>query len=46
MTNLLENVTKYISQAIARIFSPNEEPVPNIGTQPFEGDPYSNTYQE
>ena len=46
MNNLLENLTNYISQAIARIFSPNEEPVPSIGTQPFEGEPYGNTYPE
>ncbi|WP_282956310.1 hypothetical protein [[Limnothrix rosea] IAM M-220] len=41
MSKLLENLTRYLSQAIARIFSPNEEPVPEIGAQPFEGEPYA-----
>ena len=37
----LDTILRYVSQAIARIFSPNEEPVPEIGTQPYDGDPYS-----
>lgn len=44
MKNILgsiERATEYISQAIARIFSPNEKPVPEIGTSPFEGEPNS-----
>ncbi|NJN73382.1 MAG: hypothetical protein HC799_11525 [Limnothrix sp. RL_2_0] len=44
MKNILgsiERVTLYFSQAIARIFSPNEEPVPEIGAIPFEGEPNS-----
>ncbi len=41
MRKLLDQLTRYLSLAIARIFSPNEEPVPEIGTQPFEGNPYS-----
>lgn len=36
----LENFSRYLSQAIARIFSPNEKPMPNIGTQPFDGEAY------
>ncbi|AFY39559.1 hypothetical protein Lepto7376_3342 [[Leptolyngbya] sp. PCC 7376] len=42
MSKLLENIISYISQAIGGIFAPNEEPVPEIGTQPFEGEPYAN----
>lgn len=44
MKNILgsiERLTNYLSQAIARIFSPNEKPVPEIGTTPFEGEPNS-----
>ena len=37
----LESFTRYLSQAIARIFSPNEKPMPEIGTQPFDGEAYS-----
>ena len=35
----MKKLFDFVSQAIARIFSPNEEPVPEIGVQPFEGDP-------
>jgi hypothetical protein len=31
---------KYLSEAILRIFSPREEAYPEIGVQPFAGDPY------
>lgn len=36
----LEELFQYISQAIKRIFAPNEAPVPDVGVQPFEGEPY------
>ncbi|BAW96096.1 hypothetical protein NIES970_10170 [[Synechococcus] sp. NIES-970] len=39
----LEQLFQYVLQAINRIFSPNEEPVPEVGVQPFEGDPYSDS---
>ena len=32
------DIVQYFSDAFARIFSPNDKPVPNIGVQPFEGD--------
>ncbi len=34
----LGDVVQYFSDAVARIFSPNDEPVPEIGVQPFGGD--------
>ncbi|MGB2926137.1 MAG: hypothetical protein WBB82_12625 [Limnothrix sp.] len=34
----IERISHYLSQAIARIFSPNEEPMPEVGAIPFEGD--------
>ena len=37
----MKNFFDYVSQAIALIFSPNAEPVPEIGVQPFEGNPNS-----
>lgn len=37
----IENLTQYLSQAVGRIFCPNEQAVPEIGTQPYEGNPYS-----
>ncbi|MEB3266954.1 MAG: hypothetical protein VKJ09_00280 [Leptolyngbya sp.] len=35
---VFEDVVEYFSDAFARIFGPNDEPVPSIGVQPFEGD--------
>lgn len=36
----LEQFFRYLSQAIQRIFSPNEKPIPEVGVQPYSGDPY------
>ena len=37
---LFENITKYISEAVVRIFGPNDDAYPNTGVQPFTDDPY------
>jgi len=37
---MLENMTKYLTEAFTRIFSPSEELPPDIGVQPFESKPY------
>lgn len=37
---MLENMTKYLTEGFARIFSPPEESPPDIGVQPFECAPY------
>lgn len=34
------NALTYISEAVARIFGPDQDSYPLIGVQPFEGDPY------
>jgi hypothetical protein len=39
----LQNGIQYITEAFARIFGPNDDRYPNIGVQPFEGEPYSQT---
>ncbi len=36
----IDNVTQYISEAVARIFSPSDDAYPVTGVQPFEGDPF------
>lgn len=36
----LEQLFQYILQGFKRIFSPTDEPVPEVGVQPFDGDPY------
>lgn len=35
-----ERFTQYISEAVGRIFSPNDDRYPETGIQPFEGEPY------
>lgn len=32
---------QYLSEGVARLFSPRDDQYPNIGVQPFEGDPFS-----
>ena len=32
----------YLSEAVARIFGPDQDAYPLIGIQPFEGEPYRN----
>jgi hypothetical protein len=34
------NITKYLTEGFTRIFSRPEESPPEIGVQPFEGEPY------
>jgi hypothetical protein len=37
---MLEDMTKYLTEAFAKIFGPREDDVPEIGVQPFECEPY------
>ena len=37
---LFSGVTQYISEAVVRIFSPNDDACPPIGVQPFSGEPF------
>ena len=37
----LENITSYLTEAFTRIFSPEEETPPEIGTQPYDCALYS-----
>jgi hypothetical protein len=39
ITKVFQQVITYISGAVSRIFSPRDDNYPNIGTQPFTGDP-------
>jgi hypothetical protein len=38
---VFQDVINYFSEAISRIFGLNDDAYPNIGVQPFEGDPVS-----
>lgn len=37
----LNQLMKFLLEAAGQIFRPNEEEVPEIGVQPFEGEPAS-----
>jgi hypothetical protein len=37
---MFAKMTQYISEAVMRIFAPNDDAYPNIGVQPFTGEPY------
>ncbi|BFM39672.1 hypothetical protein [Synechocystis sp. LKSZ1] len=38
----LQNLVQYFTEAFARIFGPSTDEYPEVGVQPFEGDPYAN----
>ena len=40
ISSLIASITQYISEAAARIFSPNDDHYPLIGVQPFDGEPF------
>lgn len=40
ISRILANITQYISEAAMRIFGPTDDQYPNIGVQPFTGEPY------
>jgi hypothetical protein len=37
---MLQNLIQYLAEAFARIFGPNDDEYPEIGIQPFDGEPY------
>ncbi|MDF5716659.1 MAG: nicotinate phosphoribosyltransferase [Rhizonema sp. NSF051] len=37
---MLAKITQYISEAVLRIFGPNDDAYPIIGVQPFTGEPF------
>lgn len=39
ITNIPQQIIHYISGAVTRIFGPTVDNYPEIGLQPFEGDP-------
>ena len=38
------NAVEYVSDAIAKIFTPNKDNFPATGAQPYKGDPASDKY--
>ncbi len=41
---MMRSMSKYITEAFARIFGPNDDEYPNTGVQPFEGEPNKEVY--
>lgn len=40
ISKMLANFTQFVSEAAMRIFTPTNDAYPNIGVQPFTGEPY------
>lgn len=40
ISKMLSNMAQYISEAVMRIFGPNDDAYPNSGVQPFTGEIY------
>ncbi|MEO0534891.1 MAG: hypothetical protein AAF215_13625 [Cyanobacteria bacterium P01_A01_bin.123] len=41
IAEMLDGVARYLSEGFGRIFSPIDDEYPNIGVQPFDGEPLS-----
>ncbi|AFZ44168.1 hypothetical protein PCC7418_2002 [Halothece sp. PCC 7418] len=39
---VMDNINSFFAEAIARIFSPSDDAYPDVGVQPYSGDPMSN----
>lgn len=42
----LQSLVQYFTEAFARIFGPSADEYPEVGVQPFEGDPYAGSTDE
>ena len=40
ISKMLSNIAQYISEAVMRIFGPDDDAYPNSGVQPFTGEVY------
>lgn len=41
LSSVLDGMTQYFVDPIARIFGPSDDNYPAIGVQPFEGEPFA-----
>jgi hypothetical protein len=44
--NSLQELVQYFTEGFARIFSPNKDEYPDVGSQPFEAEPYHTPKKE
>ncbi|MEM1368050.1 MAG: hypothetical protein AAGG02_08510 [Cyanobacteria bacterium P01_H01_bin.15] len=46
MGHAFEQVMTFLSEAISRIFGPNQDDFPATGVQPYSGDPHSGVVEQ
>jgi hypothetical protein len=39
INRILQNAVQYFTEAFARVFGPSTDEYPEVGVQPFEGEP-------
>ena len=42
----VQDLMEYFTEAFARIFGPSTDEYPEVGVQPFDGDPYMGATEE
>ena len=42
----LQNIFQYLGNGVSRLFQPTNDDYPEIGVQPFEGEPYDESNQD
>ena len=42
----VQDMVQYFTEAFARIFGPSTDEYPEVGVQPFDGDPYGGVSEE
>lgn len=42
----LQNMVQYLAEGVSKLFQPSEDDYPEIGVQPFEGEPYDESEQQ
>jgi hypothetical protein len=40
ISKMMDSVVRYIIEAMTRIFGPSDDEYPEVGVQPFTGEPY------
>lgn len=46
ISSLVERITRYLTEAVMRIFGPNDDQYPLIGVQPFTGELYKSSSRD
>ncbi|MDJ0903816.1 MAG: isochorismate synthase [Xenococcus sp. MO_188.B8] len=41
----LQNIVQYLANGVSQLFKPSDDDYPEIGVQPFEGEPYDENKQ-